>query len=357
MQEDRFYHLMSRVLSGSASEAEAAELQQLIAEDEGLRLLYWQMVPGTAEQEEEEQSDALQAYATHYTKMQIAGLMDEAEIPAPAPRKFRKTLAVTAFVLALTGAGGWWYWTALSAQKREAAAQEVKTPRGSQSYFTLADGTQVWMNSNSKITYGEDFNRSSRTVRLTGEAYFKVAKDEDKPFIIEAGGLKVKVLGTVFNIRSYPDEQNTETTLVSGSVAITLTDQPGNTIQLKPGEKLAVRNRISPVYQAPHSADSLEAQQIPILTLSKMRMDPLDGTLLDAGWKEGKLIFDGDNFGKVASKLEKWYDVTVVVENDALYNASFTGVFEKKSLADVLNALQATGKITYNHRNDTVHVR
>ncbi|MBO9153496.1 FecR family protein [Chitinophaga sp. GCM10012297] len=357
MQEDRFYHLMGRVLSGSASDPEAAELQQLIAEDERLRLLYWQMVPGTAEREEEEQSEALQAYATHFAKMQIAGLMDEAETPAPAPRRFRKALVMTVFLLALTCAGGWWYWSASSGQTRGAAAQEVKTPKGSQSYFTLADGTEVWLNSNSKITYGDDFNRSSRNVRLTGEAYFKVAKDEDMPFIIEAGGLKVKVLGTVFNIRSYPDEQNTETTLVSGSVAITLTDQPGNTIQLKPGEKLAVRNRISPVYQAQHNADSLEAQQVPILTLSKLRTDPLDGTLLDAGWKEGKLIFDGDNFGKVASKLEKWYNVTVVVENDALYNASFTGVFEKKSMTDVLNALQATGKITYSQDNDTVYVR
>ncbi|WP_346319191.1 FecR domain-containing protein [Chitinophaga sp. YIM B06452] len=348
---------MGRILSGSASEPEAAELRQLIAEDEGLRLLYWQMVPGTAEQEEEEQSDALQAYATHFAKMQIAGLMEEAGTPATAPRRFRKAMAVAAFLLVLACAGGWWYWAALRAQKHEATAQEVKTPKGSQSYFTLADGTEVWMNSNSKITYGEDFNHSSRTVRLTGEAYFKVAKDEDMPFIIEAGGLKVKVLGTVFNIRSYPDEQNTETTLVSGSVAITLTDQPGNTIQLKPGEKLAVRNRISKVYRAPHNPDSLEAQQVPILTLSKMRMDPLDGTLLDAGWKEGKLVFDGDNFGKVASKLEKWYNVTVVVENDALYNASFTGVFEKKSLADVLNALQATEKLTYSQDNDTVYVR
>lgn len=355
MQEDRFYHLMSRLLSGSASEAEAAELRQLIAEDEALRVLYWQMVPGTEEQEEEEQSDALQAYATHYAKMQIAGLMEETE--TPAPRRFRRTLTMAALLLLLVSTGGWWYWSALSAQKREALAQEVKTPRGSQSYFTLADGTEVWLNSNSKITYGEDFNHSSRTVRLTGEAYFKVAKDEEMPFIIEAGGLKVKVLGTVFNIRSYPDEQNTETTLISGSVAITLTDQPGNTIQLKPGEKLAVRNRISPVYRAPHSPDSLEAQQSPILTLSKLHKDPQDGTLLDAGWKEGKLIFDGDGFGKVASKLEKWYDVTVVVENDALYNASFTGVFEKKSLADVLNALQATGKIAYNQDNDTVYVR
>ena len=357
MQEERFYYLVSRTLSGSVSEPEKAELQQLIHEDERLYILYLQIFPEHKETEEEDGSEALQAYTAHFTRMQIAGQFEENILEEQPPRRWRRNLLMAASVLITLMLGGWWLWSAIPAKKNEVASREVKTPKGSQSYLTLPDGTEVWLNANSKIVYDNDFNQSARNVQLIGEAYFKVAKNQDKPFTIQAGGLKVKVLGTVFNLRSYPDEENIETTLVSGSVAITLDDQPGNTIQLKPGEKLSVHNRISssPLITR-RVVDSLDTPEAPLLLLSKIRVDPLDSTLLDAAWKEGKLVFDGEEFGKVASKLEKWYNVTVIVENENLYNTSFTGVFGKKSLVKVLNALQATGKLTYRQENDTVYV-
>lgn len=361
MQEERFYYLVGRVLSGNASEPEKGELQQLIREDEGLHILYLQIFPGNKEIAEEDDSEALQAYTAHFARMQIAGLFEETVIEeAPQPRRLRSRLLMAASLLVVLSLGGWWFWSAKPSAKNEMASREVKTPKGSQSYLTLPDGTEVWLNANSKIVYDEDFNQSYRKVQLTGEAYFNVAKNEHKPFIIQAGALKVKVLGTVFNLRCYPDEDNIETTLISGSVAITLDDDPGNTntIQMKPGEKLSVHNRINTTsLTARRITDSLDTAEVPILLLSKIRVDPFDSTLLDAAWKEGKLVFDGEDFGKVASKIEKWYNVTVVVENDNLYNTSFTGVFGKKSLTKVLNALQATGKITYRHDNDTVYVR
>lgn len=359
MQEQRFYYLVGKILSGDASEPEKAELQRLVDEDERLRILYREIFPGSRE-DEDDNAEALQAYTAHYARMRIAGLFEEA--PAEEPEKSRRWrrsgLLIAASVLIMIVAGGWWLWSASSAKKGEMASREVKTPKGSQSYLTLPDGTEVWLNVNSKIVYDDDFNQSYRRVKLTGEAYFKVAENKDKPFIIQAGGLKVKVLGTVFNVRSYPDESNIETTLVSGSVEITLDDQPGNTIQLKPGEKLSVHNRINADYiTTRRQADSLDTAATPLLLLSKMRVDPSDSTLIDAAWKEGKLIFDGEDFGKVASKIEKWYNVTVVVENENLYTTSFTGVFGKKPLTTVLSTLQATGKLTYRQENDTIYVR
>lgn len=359
MQEQRFYYLVGRILSGDASEPEKAELQRLVDEDERLRILYREIFPGNHEDEDDD-AEALQAYTAHYARMRIAGLFEEAPGEEPEkPRRWRRSsLLIAASVLILVIAGGWWLWSGSSIKKVEMASREVKTPKGSQSYLTLPDGTEVWLNVNSKIVYDDDFNQSYRRVKLTGEAYFKVAENKDKPFIIQAGGLKVKVLGTVFNVRSYPDESNIETTLVSGSVEITLDDQPGNTIQLKPGEKLSVHNRINTDYIATRrQTDSLDTAATPLLLLSKMRVDPSDSTLIDAAWKEGKLIFDGEDFGKVASKIEKWYNVTVVVENENLYTTSFTGVFGKKPLTTVLSTLQATGKLTYRQENDTIYVR
>lgn len=356
MQEQRFYYLVHQVLSGNASEPEKAELQRLADEDEELRILYREIFPVA---EEEDNADALLAYTAHYTRMQIAGLFEETPAEEPQSSRWRRSsLLIAASVLVVVALAGWWLWPGSSVKRSEIASREVKTPKGSQSYLTLPDGTEVWLNANSKIVYDDHFNQSARHVKLTGEAYFKVAKDENKPFIIQAGGLKVKVLGTVFNVRSYPDESNIETTLVSGSVEITLDDQPGNTIQLKPGEKLSVHNRLNADYIATRrTADSLDTAVTPLLLLSKMRVDPSDSTLIDAAWKEGKLIFDGEDFGKVASKIEKWYNVTVVVENENLYSASFTGVFGKKPLTTVLSTLQATGKLTYRQENDTVYVR
>ena len=360
MQEQRFYYLVSRILSGDASEPEKAELQRLVSEDERLRLLYEEVFPRGTESEGDESSEALLAYTAHYARMQIAGLFEETSAVEPVRRVGwrRSSLLVAASVLMIVMAAGWWLWYGSSAEKRELASREVKTPKGSQSYLTLPDGTEVWLNSNSKIVYDDDFNQSDRKVLLTGEAYFKVAANENKPFIIQAGGLKVKVLGTVFNVRSYPDEPNIETTLVSGSVEITLDDQPGNTIQLKPGEKLSVHNRINAEnITTRRLTDSLDTAGVPLLLLSKMKVNPSDSSLIDAAWKEGKLVFDGEDFGKVASKIEKWYNITVVVENENLYGTSFTGVFGKKSLATVFSTLQATGKLTYRQENDTVYVR
>lgn len=359
MQEQRFYYLISRILSGEANEPEKAELQQLVDEDEGLRILYREIFPGT-DNRREDNADALLAYTTHYTKMQIAGLFEETPVPEPETgrRRWKGSLWAAAAVCMGVAVAGWWFWNGGAGEKKNLASREVKTLKGSQSYLTLPDGTEVWLNANSKIVYDDDFNVSDRQVTLTGEAYFQVAENENKPFVIRAGGLKVRVLGTVFNVRSYPDEQNIETTLVSGSVEITLDDQPGNTIQLKPGEKLSVHNRLNADYIATRRfKDSLESTGAPLLLLSKMKVNPDDSTLIDAAWKEGKLVFDGEDFGKVASKIEKWYNVTIVVENENLYTTSFTGVFGKKTLTTVLSTLQATGKLTYRQENDTVYVR
>lgn len=352
MKEERFYALMRRLMAGKTSEEEQAELQQLMQEDEQLALLYREFFPGVEAGAQGEDSEALLAYSAHYARMQIAGLFDVAEAPEPARPRRRSMylLPAAACVLVLLLAGGWWF----GIREKTAAGHEIKTQKGARTHLVLADGTEVWLNANSSILQSKGFGRANRELVLTGEAYFKVAPDADKPFIIQAGGLKVKVLGTTFNIRSYPDEPNIETTLESGSVEITLDDQPGNKIQLKPGQKLSVDNTAGKAFVPGMPEDSLAA---PMLLLSKTRVDTSGNSMVDVAWTEGKLIFDGDDFLRVASKIEKWYNVTVVLENKNLYNSSFTGVFDNKSLTTVLNTLQETGKLAYRLENDTVYVR
>lgn len=346
MQEQRFYFLISRLRSGNATGDEQAELQRLIRDDEGLYTLYCELFPEHTEPVDEN-SEALQAYTAHYTRMQLAGLFEE---QAPVEKRrfgIRSYMAVAALLAVL--AAGAWFFRQQGGKSAAPATSEVKTQKGNKSNLTLPDGTEVWLNGNSKLVYNNDFNETHRNVILTGEAYFKAAQNSNMPFIIQANGLKVKVLGTVFCIRSYPDETNVETMLVSGAIEVTLDDQPGNTIQLKPGQKLSVRSHMQ--------EQENKTATTPLLLLSTMRQTPNDSSLADVAWIEDKLVFDGDAFDKVVSKIEKWYNVAIVVENQNLYSSSFTGMFTGKPLATVLNTLQATGKLTYNRVNDTVYVR
>ncbi|MGX5819682.1 FecR family protein [Chitinophaga lutea] len=344
MQEERFYDLMRQLMAGEASEADKAALREIIQEDEQLALLYREFFPGGEAAEED--SEALLAYSAHYTRMQIAGLFDPVQAQEQERRGRRRwmlAVPVAACIAALLLAG-WWF----GIREQEVAGREIKTEKGARTHLVLADGSEVWLNANSSIREQPGFNRTNREVHLTGEAYFKVAPDADRPFLIQAGGLKVRVLGTTFNIRSYPDEPNIETTLETGSIEITLDDQPGNKIQLKPGQKLSIDNS---------ATEETESPAAPVLLLSRQRVDSAANTTVDAAWKEGKLVFDGEDFQRVASKIEKWYNVTVLLENKTLHATSFTGVFDNKPLTTVLNALQETGKLEYRLENDTVYVR
>src|SRR4029078_631833 len=98
----------------------------------------------------------------------------------------------------------------------------VSTKRGSKSKVQLPDGTQVWLNADSRIAYNEKFQGNLREVTLEGEAYFDVVRDEKRPFVIHTAAIDIKVLGTAFNVRSYANEKNTETSLIRGSIEVTL---------------------------------------------------------------------------------------------------------------------------------------
>ncbi|AWO00669.1 iron dicitrate transport regulator FecR [Chitinophaga alhagiae] len=161
----------------------------------------------------------------------------------------------------------------------------VKTPRGGQYQLILADGTQVWLNAASSITFPARFAGHQRNVSITGEAYFEVAPDKDRPFIINIGPQnKVEVLGTHFNINAYNDEHAVTTTLLEGKVKVT----EGNaSLILRPGQQ------------------SLGAQ--------------MNGTV-DVGqvmsWKNKVFSFDGKTLKQVLRELARWYDLTVVYEKD-----------------------------------------
>ena len=206
------------------------------------------------------------------------------------------------------------------------AYNEVIVPKGQISEYVFSDGTHVWLNSGSRLRFPVHAGLSEREVFLEGEAYFDVARNDKQPFIVRTGAVDIRVLGTAFNVRNYPDMDQTETTLVEGSLEIH--NQNREVLAtLKPGEQLKY-------------------------TLSTQSAEL---TMVDTGpyqaWREGKLIFRDKSLGEIAGNLERWYNVTLVFTNEKIKDYRFTGTILKyKPFDQILQAIRLTTPIRYQIR-------
>lgn len=203
----------------------------------------------------------------------------------------------------------------------EVSFNTLTTPRGGQFRLTLPDGTKVWLNAASSLKYPTAFTGNNRTVELTGEAYFEVAKNTNMPFRVWGGNQLVEVLGTQFNINAYDNESGTKTTLLQGSVRVSLpaaAQQTATSVILKPGQQSAVSN----------------ANTIPVTTVSAA----------DAvAWKNGLFQLDNANIADIMHQLERWYDIEVKYEGK-IPDVHYTGGIKRSSpLSKVIAMLEATG--------------
>jgi transmembrane sensor len=202
------------------------------------------------------------------------------------------------------------------------------TDKGNMYRLTLADGTQVWLNAASQLDFPAHFTGHTRQVLLKGEAFFKVSKDKNRPFIVESKGQQVKVLGTEFNINSYADEQFTKTTLVSGSIHISNTDRA---YLLHPGQQA-----------------SLDAK-------GKLSVADADTTLAVA-WKNDKFLFEENDIQSVMRMLKRWYNVEVVYAGP-LPEVTFGGKISRfNHVSSVLRVLETTGGVHFKTRGNTIYV-
>jgi len=226
----------------------------------------------------------------------------------------------------------------------QTAGNTVTTKPGSKSKVQLPDGTLVWLNADSKIIYDDNFQGKYREVQLSGEAYFEVVKNTEHPFIIHTKTIDIKVLGTVFNVRSYENEKTTETSLIKGSVEITI-HHAGRKIVLKPNEKIVIQNRDTALRE-----DQLPVKEISddaLITLKPIHLIEKDSSIPETLWIKNKLVFDNEPLEEIALKIERWYDVHVTITNNELKTEKFSGMFEDESMTEVLEALRLTGNFKY----------
>lgn len=212
-------------------------------------------------------------------------------------------------------------------QLSEEFAEIVIEPAlGSRTKAILPDGTSVWLNSGSKLTYSQGFGLTDRQVSLEGEGFFEVTKNKNLPFSVKSGILQVNVLGTKFNFRDYPDDSEAEVVLSEGFVFLkSLMAGNHESKTLIPGQR-AVLNKKTGKFEL----DEYDAR--------KSRM-----------WTQGFLILDGESIYTIAKKLERFYGVKVTVSSKTLEQYHFYGDFirQEQSLTDILEALKGTGKLHY----------
>jgi len=347
MSQNRFWHLLAKKLTGESSAEEMIELEALMrdhpewvyaaAHIEDL----WKIQPS-----EQNQYDAELAFELHLNKLKQQGIyLQDLDTPLSF-RNFNNSenktnrnrillfgsLSLFVFVMVFV------FVRPFNKQPlTEQAAKnysEVSTRLGSKSKLILPDSSVVWLNAGSKLTYSENFGKTNRNTILSGEAFFDVKKSEI-PFIIETGSIKVKVLGTAFNVKSYPNEKTTETSLIRGTVEVTLNKRPGEKFILKPNEKLVVSN------ESVDTATTKKKKE-PIVVLSGLTHFETDQTIIETSWVDNKLVFQNETFSEIAKKMERWYNVSIEIKDEQLAQTRLTGTFENETVRQALSALQIT---------------
>jgi transmembrane sensor len=370
MNRDRIWTLMSRKLSGEATQAELIELEDLVKihPDTNIPVQYIHEFWSIPAESDEEFLEA--TFHLHSERLKEKGFDLEINkhetgslnLDMPVENKSKKRLlwasaavVVTAAILVFALFPG----TKNTYSQEKVAQSEVSTKNGSRTKIQLPDGTSVWLNSSSKLVYdNEHFGTGIREVSLTGEAYFDVVKNPNKPFVIHTAKMDIKVLGTAFNVKCYPGEKTTETSLIRGSVEVTLKDRQEKII-MKPNDKLIINNDEFRAIKktTAHTKEAVAEKINSIVEFGHLTLYPKDSSIVvETGWVENRLVFSDEKLEDIAKKMERWYGVTIVIANEKLKKELLTGSFEKETFNQALNALQLTTAFNYKINKDVITI-
>ena len=324
LDNNRIEELLPRYCEGRLSEGERLEVEAWIDESEENKRVATQtfalyLAVDTVQ--------VMKKVDTEKALLKVKGKMSDREVRRIVWWEWAQRAAAILFIPLLT-LFIWQNWKGDTGEVAE--MMEVKTSPGMTTSLTLPDGTIVYLNSESSLSYPSRFNGDSRRVTLSGEAYFEVAKDPEKKFILSTTHQsQIEVLGTCFNVEAY--EQNTEviTTLIEGKVDFMFEKDAGvKHVFLSPREKLVYDSETDKVHLYKTSGKS------------------------ELAWKDGEVVLDNTPLEEALWMLEKRYSVKFVIKNEKLKNSSFTGTFTNQRLEKILEYFKVSSKIRWQHIND-----
>ncbi|RHR36790.1 FecR family protein [Parabacteroides sp. AF18-52] len=220
-----------------------------------------------------------------------------------------------------------------SPENEHMAWLEISTPKGVRDSVLLADGSKIFLNGGSNLKYPKQFTGKTREVSFVGEGYFEIAKNAEKPFLVNTGLIDVKVLGTKFNLKTYANDMSVETILEEGRVQIS---HPASNqmLEMKPNDCVTFDKQMN--------------------TFSKKQVDPLTASM----WRTGKYSFYSTPFPEFAQTLERGFGVTFIIENPEVANRHFTGDFIRgETIDEILNILKISSGLNYRKENNIITIK
>jgi len=326
----QFEYLMSTHLSGGISEDEEQVLLEILNSDAKYKVLYAEMAKTRAisfipvlENEKKSQYKNLTRTLNNVILNTSSNLI----------RNILKVAAIAIFVLSTSIS--FYYILSDNFLREKLASSETVVPLGSQAKIILPDGTIAWLNSGSTLKYSNLYGKKNREVLLSGEGYFEVTKDKSKPFFVHTNNIQVKVLGTVFNVRSYMNDRTVEVNLLEGKVDVSMLDNNSSKkLILIPNEKMIYNKNTKTMYSC--KADAAKSAQ----------------------WTIGKLCFVNSSLKDISKDLERKYNVKIILESDRVKNEIFSGSLDlNQPLKFILDYLDVDKKFTKTYNGQTVSIK
>jgi len=278
------------------------------------------------------------------------------QVPMKPYLSWRRIASYAAMLipLAVLGYFTFQYFTVKSVPHEEIPLlSEVFVPNGSKTQLSLQDGSKVWLNSGSCIGYDSHFGRTNRTLTLSGEAYFEVAKDKKSPFIVHVGDVKIKVLGTQFNVNAYSENNGVSVALVEGRVEmssgkVNATLLPGSMAHYDTASgKIDVSSQSALPSADKTRINAAATKKLPAAT-------PIENAL---AWKDNRLIFNGETFEQIIASLERAYNVKVNIQNSQIKKRRFAGDFtNNETIEQIFDVMSVNGKFRYRINGNVVDV-
>jgi ferric-dicitrate binding protein FerR (iron transport regulator) len=272
-------------------------------------------------------------------------------------RKRRVLMGSIAFLVIALVIWIWKYQVSTSGDVLE-KKETIAAQNGSRTRALLPDGSAVWLNAGSKLYYDGEFSGTNREVSLEGEAFFDIVKKTDHPFIVHTSGIDIKVLGTAFNVKSYPEDKTVETTLYRGQVEVFRHEDSAKTVvDLKPNEKLIwLKQAAIETVSLSEKRNQPQQEASAAYTIAYIDSTKKEDQRIETAWVYSRLEFHEDSFEELAKKIERWYNVTIVFTDEKVRQLKVTGSFEKETIEQVFVALKTGFPISYKINNHEIFV-
>lgn len=328
MTQNKFVYLVSRELSGEATPEEMAELKNSLKGSDLLMKKYSVFQKMRMQQEKDKQPDVEQALKKVRKQINEEDSGKWGKNKEGNNRKLTSLLRLTGIAAALIGfviiivvyatvkeKSGLVHPSGELLSVKSSSLVEKQNVKGTRSSIILSDGSKVWLNADSKLEYTAHFEGNTREVCLSGEAFFEVAKNPQKPFIIHLAKGVIRVLGTSFNVRAYDNEKVVETSVATGKVAFI--------------PKYDSRKKGDTIFITPNNKVSFQFEKESVSVVPTIVTE-------DKAWTEGKLIFKARTLEEIAIDLGRAFDKKVVFLDDNAKGFVFTGSFQNNSLEEIL---------------------